>query len=527
MDFLCDGIDAGCDSELNLVSWEATSNPGVLTDVSSELFSQTWWYAPEDGTLWVCAGRFPSEINFNGLNGEVRGLYGNDASILTATGDWWGGALKVDGGGTLTVTDIGFEDSLMPAVACTDATITMSDVRWTDNDPRVLDGTRCTGTLDRVVADRNGGGLLWRDGSVTVRDSLFYGNNGSGVSCGENAQVDLLGTVFESNWSAFGQIMSLDTACTVVVTDTDFIGNNTSNEGAAINFHNNWVEDAAVTVNGGSFVGNSSAYGGAIAIWRSSLVIDGAIFEDNVATMYGGAIYAISNGERAFDILNSVFRRNNAVDGGAVWARDGGLAVTGSDFEDNMAVAEGGAVWMREDGDIPIDDSRFVRNASGGDGGAIFMTDWTRLLDVTQSLFQDNEAGGDGGAIATDSRLSLVGTTLDRNAAIGESGAFTGRDVAVNNCIITNNTATTGGVFQQDIAPFTCLDSEISGNTAAVGGAIWFSSGTVYDPTSVISTNCDWDGAMNNAPDDIFHVALGSYDFGTGGAFLCNASGCL
>jgi len=127
--------------------------------------------------------------------------------------------------------------------------------------------------------------------------------------------------------------------------------------------------------------------------------------------------------------------------GGAIFAQNADLAITGSTFTDNSATgdtAQGGAIWIADDATTPaitltLTNVNFSTNSSSGttaaQGGAIYATGIASTgtgsniipgFTITGSAFDGNYATGttaQGGAIWTDSNLAISDTTFTNNYA--------------------------------------------------------------------------------------------------------------
>jgi predicted outer membrane repeat protein len=173
---------------------------------------------------------------------------------------------------------------------------------------------------------------------------------------------------------------------------------------------------------------NSNA--SAIDLTFSTLIIDTCRFESNSSPSHGGAITA-SGGQ--LELRNCIF--------------------TG-----NLAGGNGGAVDMRQFGNLLASDCAFSDNHASGMGGAV--STWLAAGRIYGCVFEDNTASSGGGWCSRyDRDYVLTGSSFERNSA-GTGGAvhaFGGRFNLID-CLIADNEA----------APF----SEISG----YGGGAYFES---------------------------------------------------
>src|SRR5918992_1242998 len=133
----------------------------------------------------------------------------------------------------------------------------------------------------------------------------------------------------------------------------------------------------------------------------------------------------------------STFTGNHADEGAAIY-NGGELSSTGSRarvegshgaFNDNLALADGGALYNEHEGDMAVADSSFTGNLAWGEGGA-FDSGSKTSASITRSTFTRNRAGGEGGAVKTHGErpVSITDSTFRENEAgvdlIDELGEF-------------------------------------------------------------------------------------------------------
>lgn len=153
---------------------------------------------------------------------------------------------------------------------------------------------------------------------VNITDSQLSKNTGRGIGINGNTQVEVDGSVFESNISnpSGGAIAAVNSSV-VTIKDSEFIRNkSTGNEGGALSLDDN----SSCTITGSLFEGNKAQRrGGAIYHSGSGIFINGCEFINNEA-LYdkGGAICA--NGWTNMSYEDSTFIGNMAKSGGAIYS---------------------------------------------------------------------------------------------------------------------------------------------------------------------------------------------------------------
>ena len=183
------------------------------------------------------------------------------------------------------------------------------------------------------------------------------------------------------------------------------------------------------------FVNNSGRWGGAITTSGSSLPgkkvnelsISDSTFSKN-GGLYGAGIFIQGS---KFSITSCVFDNNSAFgkgnmtpnnnNGGALVVTQGNIPISGtiinSNFTNNKA-QYGGAAWINE-GTVDISNSNFINNTATVEAGAIgFEPAYTKITaTVYGTNFINNTAGVDGGAIYSNGDLRISDSDFDNNKA--------------------------------------------------------------------------------------------------------------
>jgi predicted outer membrane repeat protein len=257
--------------------------------------------------------------------------------------------------------------------------------------------------------------------------------------------------------------------------------------------------------------GGSAFVGGAILADIARFDLVGCTLRDNRATNDGGAVYAVG----VLLVTDSQFHDNTALGNGGAVAMAGGsntLGIEGSTFSGNHADGHGGGVYGLAPGAGVdwVEDTHFEGNDSLRDGGAY----WTGRAEIIASTFMENSARGDGGAVLAGDRTHVVGSAMRSNEARGNGGALRGgADVIIEDTDASENRAAGegGGIALGDDASLddVTLDynragglgggllvrgdarlrnSSLSGNVGSHGGGAAFVRGHIQlDRVSVVA----------------------------------------
>ncbi|MBN2342260.1 MAG: hypothetical protein JXX29_06895 [Deltaproteobacteria bacterium] len=202
------------------------------------------------------------------------------------------------------------------------------------------------------------------------------------------------------------------------------------NQGTALDMTHGQLQ-----VTGCNFTNNMAVDGGALDLILTEAVISESVFESNEVSGFGGVAHVGWSDVKFFD----------------------------STFIDNSAGEEGGAIIMYFDrapeskGSL-ISRCQFTNNTSGGEGGAVFITEKDDVT-VLNSTFTENEATYGGGLSSVYATINVEGCLFAENTATVSGGGLefrAGYDwMTVSNCTIVNNNADTsgGGIHHQYCEP--------------------------------------------------------------------------
>ncbi len=228
-----------------------------------------------------------------------------------------------------------------------------------------------------------------------------------------------------------------------------------------------------------TFTNNRALNGGALYCRQGHADIANCNFSDNSATGAGGAIEV---SDTSADISNCTFSGNTAIhSGGAIFTDEADGSITNCIFTDNTAAA-GGAIAHTWVSGIPITRCNFSGNRATGRGGAVYVGESSP--EITNCIFADNEAQYGGGIYNSEREMRDT-------------------EPIITNCIFSNNYASEegGGMYNAaDVVP-EVMNCTFYGNFAEqVGGAI-----SNHDCNPVITNSILWNNAASSA-NEIYNV---------------------
>jgi hypothetical protein len=228
-------------------------------------------------------------------------------------------------------------------------------------------------------------------------------------------------------------------------------------------------EGAAVTVIDGGGLGP------ALAVSAGEVTITGFTLTGGQSFGFGGGLSV--TGTEPVTVEDCVITGNVSTDGAGIYASTGAqLVLTGTEISGNTGGIGGGlAVQSNGAGSLSLFDCTIADNVSDELGAGIVLVG-VPMVEIDSTTIVDNDSLDGGGLGIVDSLVTITNSTVRRNSA-----------------------------------------------TSVGGGLLLYASGG-----AVISVDSDWGtGADDNVPQDVAIPGVGSWAYGAGASFQCDALGCL
>lgn len=386
--------------------------------------------------------------------------------------------------------------------------------------------------LKNNTAKGSGGVIQGRENTIiNIKGGLFKNNSsksGGGVLF-TNGKLNITGGTFKENKGKYGGALWIGSKSTANVENAAFINNQTTTSyGGAI-----WGSNE-FKVKNSTFEGNQAKWGG--AIWgQKSMTIENSTFRDNEADR-GGALAMLDN--MKMTVKDSDFIGNSATYAGAIYIRTSAeeSTMSGCNFTDNEATAQGGAIWSNN-APISIEDSTFQNNGNGTLYGGGLCVNGDKTYNVKNSTFKGNKAKLGGGIFVMGGKLSVEGTTLESNIAEtekdqhgniskGVGGAIlslkaedTNSEMVISKSKIKNNEALNGAGVTVQSGNVEIKDTEFNGNDTKglegdqdkrLGGALYVdvdANVNISDESKFIGNKAGLGGAIFDASSDYSNPA--------------------
>ncbi len=311
--------------------------------------------------------------------------------------------------------------------------------------------------LRRILAIRNGESTATVYENIRFANGLAFGENGGAIQI-FNADPRFINCVFEGNQAAYkgGAMHVYGAGAEVAIIGCQFVSNVVAGGNAGVGGGLALEQQSVVQILESTFRQNRAGFGG--GIWGAGITcrLEHSVFQGNVASSNAGAV-----------LING-----------------GDLKVQESRFDDNRAAALQGGAMMLVSARTQIEKCWFDGNASGLSGGALQTSGPGGSCLIGRSEFSDNTAGGEGGALSVQYTPTVVSESyLFGNSATRDGGAIdaVNAEVRLERVAGFGNLAGVGGFLRQNGGQVELVESEITGNTAAVAGGLRLMGGGTTD----------------------------------------------
>ena len=440
-----------------------------------------------------------------------------------------------------------------------DGSLTLSDVKLSDN-----------------AADSYGG-AVFNNGNLVVGNSVFDSNDivnrgsasvdygGAAIYNWYDGTLTVSGSNFTNNIKNYKNgdrlVGAIATIGDATISDSYFV-NNAGRWGGAISASGYLIAGDDVntlTVSGSTFKENGGLYGAGIFVWGSDFTVSDCVFDKNTASGKGnmtpnnnnGAAIEVTDTNKAIvgTITGSNFTNNKAQYGGAIDICEGNIKITDSEFVNNSADVEGGAIdinTVNGNPEVSISGSKFINNSASYGGAIVNVKDLTVRntefvnntpdaifnyvgfggnLDLGIENFTDlqNAIGLVTGTLTLNQNVVMTddeaanfvnGVIINKNIRIDGKGHTIdaknlGRifkinnwcDVTLTNVTLTNGNATVGGAIY-NFGNLDLVHVNFVNNTAKYGGAIMnYAYGLVLDDSTFTNNTAKIGGAIYNSAD--------------------------
>ena len=305
--------------------------------------------------------------------------------------------------------------------------------------------------INNTVSGRGGGAIYSSYNSKATIINSKFGNNDSSQAIENNEQLGEHGGGAILIWSE----------SELTIKDSEFINNKGATGGAINSLLSRLTVENSIFKNNDSTAGSAApnnGRGGAIYTDGGSLndyissgriKISNSLFEENRAAGGGGALFLFAYPPDEIIVEDSTIINNYVIEGfekysigGGIRAGNGEFTLTNSTVANNLALHQGGGLWVGENATSTVINSTFSDNRAfpaqlDNNDQPIIDSDGNYVLDPQQDIEK-----AIGGAMNLIVPTTITNSTFADNYAGWWGGAFTGSEsTTTTNSIYYNNTA--------------------------------------------------------------------------------------
>lgn len=383
-----------------------------------------------DGSFTLNGPQFYSNTSLNGNGGGAwtpANAYVSDAQFAYNTVITGGNSGGLDTGGSVFITNTTFTNNRTlngsGGGSGAGGNAALSNVQYTGN---------YAGNL---------GGALITYGGVSAANSHFENNTsahnwGGGIFANTSAVLTATDVISNLSMYAGGGLASYGS---VTVTGGRFERNLATNSGWGGGLY---MAGPVLTISGTQFLSNTATATGGGTVGNTTFLTN-TTYLNNSANSWGGGAEAFG----PIQVVNSLFQNNRSQANGGGISSGGTVSVTNSRFINNMAQGDGqyGGGAIAATFAIAADGSQFTGNtANTSPGGALAAGGGLTLNNAT--FTGNSAASGHGGAAYTLGPASILHSTFRDNGSGGNGGAlFISNTLTLSSSLVINNVAHKGG----------------------------------------------------------------------------------
>ncbi|WP_067090157.1 transglutaminase-like domain-containing protein [Methanobrevibacter curvatus] len=331
-----------------------------------------------------------------------------------------------------------------------------------------------------------GGAIRSGTTNLTIIDSTFTNNftlnDGGAISIASGTGTKIINCKFINNSANIGGAIRISD-CEVTISNSIFNQNNANSIGGAI-----FIFNGTATILNSNFTSNKANNGGAIGIYNRTtndnkiIILKNLIFDSNIATNTGGAIYT----QIPIKYLNdSTFKNNYAINGGGIYSLND-LQINTVNFSQNTATTSGGAIYTN--GQTSISSKSNFTSNNANNGGAIYAL---KNLNISNSIFSKNNAISNGGALYINGGTTriLSNSNFSSNNGVNGGVIYSNGVLSIVSANFNDNLATGSGGAIYSLKNLQISSSKFNGNNESNNGGALYLNGGVTTITSKSTFN--------------------------------------
>ncbi|MBE6018368.1 MAG: Cna B-type domain-containing protein, partial [Lachnospiraceae bacterium] len=293
----------------------------------------------------------------------------------------------------------------------------------------------------------------------------------------------------------YNHVLDVHKGGDLTVKDSSGNDSGTIKKGAAYNGGGIYISEGGVCrIEGGTILNNYASEKGAAIYTEGTLIMTGGVFNFNTCEERGGAIYCAKSGSIQLEDVKFLDNDSGEEGGPAIYI------VLGNDnsYIKKCEVKDSGSYLNYSTGNIYVDadnkdrvlnisKTNIIDGCIYGYGGGIYLKKGT--VQMTGGRIANNNClkytvAGGGVYVDTDQATFNADSVLIENCDNGKSTDGKGGGIYINkgsatlkNCTVKNNSVggNGGGIYvTKNSGGLRLINTKVTGNTAAVGGGVYF-----------------------------------------------------
>jgi len=311
------------------------------------------------------------------------------------------------------------------------------------------------------IAIKGAAGLYWTGNNGTITDSTFTDNKQELI--GSNSNVN------------FGGALKID-GINCTIKDSKFNDNYAVVAGAIrINAINTTIINCQFDNNNAT-----NGHGGAIRTDGYYTTIKESNFnQNNAIDHYGGAIYA----GNYLTIIKSIFDKNNATTGGAVFVAGINPIIKNSSFINNYAASNSGGFYGNNvNANVTLENCIFNNNTASASAAA-YCYDYSKIINTN---FTNNKAiDGNTGGLSVRSNCIVLNCQFINNSAVTKGSSANGK---VGACLMGSNSIAMNCIFINNSAQINVAAVRFNGDNDGVYNSIFINNSCPASSGAIVNT---------------------------------------
>jgi len=274
----------------------------------------------------------------------------------------------------------------------------------------------------------------------------------------------------------------------IAITDETVFGGLTTR--SDIQMENCWITD-----------NTSLANGGGMYVAAGDCNIIECTLSDNASQGNGGGLFL--NDDVTLSLTASYLERNHAINGGGCYVSSGTIStLAGNRIAENTCITGGGGLFLDVSSISSLQSDQVLCNTSQGLGAGIYTAGQILIVDANliANVISSGKNRGGGLYIRQEGDVDISDSRIYENSAFRGGGIYVyGGKIICNNCDYTSNTGGYGGGLEiTSSGTGSCSQSRFDKNNATHGGgAILFgSNGVAVMDCNFIENRAHYGGAV-------------------------------